>query len=202
MIYKSFELWGHWKCPHKSPSPCNTCHTHVIIHICVLINHTHTQIQTLTHTHTLTLTHTHSHKHTHTHTHVDFYSLWGLSISVMVFIKYKLYALLPYTNPSPKLNPHMRLHFYFPNRKLTLQTLMPWILMWAAIGIQCKLLNKCVTYIILRMFIFILQRHFGLIVDVWWNWLDDLTRDRCNIPVWTKEDKTLVNKRHWLIKLV
>ncbi len=27
MIYKHFELWGHWKCPHKSPSPCNT---HVI----------------------------------------------------------------------------------------------------------------------------------------------------------------------------
>ncbi len=24
MIYKHFELWGHWKCPHKSPSPCNT----------------------------------------------------------------------------------------------------------------------------------------------------------------------------------
>ncbi len=39
MIYKRFKLWGHWKCPHKSPSPCNTCHTHVIIQICVLINH-------------------------------------------------------------------------------------------------------------------------------------------------------------------
>ncbi len=24
MIYKHFKLWGHWKCPHKSPSPCNT----------------------------------------------------------------------------------------------------------------------------------------------------------------------------------
>ncbi len=24
VIYKHFELWGHWKCPHKSPSPCNT----------------------------------------------------------------------------------------------------------------------------------------------------------------------------------
>ncbi len=34
------------KCPHKSPSPCNTCHTHVFIQICVLIchknKHTHT----------------------------------------------------------------------------------------------------------------------------------------------------------------
>ncbi len=25
MIRKGFKLWGHWKCPHKSPSPCNTC---------------------------------------------------------------------------------------------------------------------------------------------------------------------------------
>ncbi len=54
MIYKCFKLWGHWKCPHKSPSPCNTCHTHVIIQICVLINH----INMPTHTHT----HTHTHK--------------------------------------------------------------------------------------------------------------------------------------------
>ncbi len=54
MIYKHFKLWGHWKCPHKSPSPCNTCHTHVIIQICVLINHitcaTHTPHTPLTHT--------------------------------------------------------------------------------------------------------------------------------------------------------
>ncbi len=48
MIYKRFKLWGHWKCPHKSPSPCNTCHTHAIIQICVLINH----INMHTHTHT------------------------------------------------------------------------------------------------------------------------------------------------------
>ncbi len=51
MIYKHIELWGHWKCPNKSPSSCNKCHTHVIIQICVLINHinmhTHTQIRSL-----------------------------------------------------------------------------------------------------------------------------------------------------------
>ncbi len=51
MIYKRFKLWGHWKCPHKSPSPC---HTHVIIQICVLINHIN--MPTHTHTHTLSLT--------------------------------------------------------------------------------------------------------------------------------------------------
>ncbi len=52
MIYKYFKLWGHWKCPHKSPSPCNTCHTHVIIQICVLINHINMATHTHTHTHT------------------------------------------------------------------------------------------------------------------------------------------------------
>ncbi len=45
---------------------------------------------------------------THTHTHVGFYGLRGLSIGVMVFILYKLYVLLPYTYPTPKLSPHRR----------------------------------------------------------------------------------------------
>ncbi len=49
MIYKRFKLWGHWKCPHKSPSPCNT---YVIIQICVLINHINMHTHTHTHTHT------------------------------------------------------------------------------------------------------------------------------------------------------
>ncbi len=57
-----------------------------------------------THTHT----HTHTHARTHTHTHVVFYGLRGLSIGVMVFILYKLYVLLPYTYPTPKLSPHRR----------------------------------------------------------------------------------------------
>ncbi len=59
---------GHWTCPHKSPFPCNTCHTHVIIQICVLIN-MHRCSRTLSHTHTHTHTHLHTHLHTHTHTH-------------------------------------------------------------------------------------------------------------------------------------
>ncbi len=71
------------QCPHKSPSPCNTCHTCVIIHIDVLIchknththrhRHTHTHAHSQTHTHTCTrtrtLTHSLTHTHTHTHTH-------------------------------------------------------------------------------------------------------------------------------------
>ncbi len=51
---------------------------------------------------------THAHTHTRTHTHVGFYGLRGLSIGVMVFILYKLYVLLPYTYPTPKLSPHRR----------------------------------------------------------------------------------------------
>ncbi len=47
-------------------------------------------------------------KLTHTHTHVGFYGLRGLSIGVMVVILYKLYVLLPYTYPTPKLSPHRR----------------------------------------------------------------------------------------------
>ncbi len=58
--------------------------------------------------HTHTHTHTHTNTHTHTRTHVGFYGLPGLSMSVMVFILYKLYVLLPYNNPTPKLSPHRR----------------------------------------------------------------------------------------------
>ncbi len=51
----------------------------------------------------------HNHAHTHTHRRC-FYGLRGLSIGVMVFILYKLYVLLPYTYPTPKLSPHRRLY--------------------------------------------------------------------------------------------
>ncbi len=67
-----------------------------------------TNTNTNTHTHTTHKTHTHTHTHTQTHTHVGFYGLRGLSIGVMVFILYKLYVLLPYTYPTPKLSPHRR----------------------------------------------------------------------------------------------
>ncbi len=57
----------------------------------------------------LNLPHTHTHTHTHTHHQlVCFYGLRGLSIGLMVFILYKLYVLLPYTYPTPKLSPHRR----------------------------------------------------------------------------------------------
>ncbi len=47
--------------------------------------------------------------HTHTHTHVGFAILVGTLIGVMVFVLYRPYILLPYTNPTPKLSPHRRL---------------------------------------------------------------------------------------------
>ncbi len=47
--------------------------------------------------------------YTHTHTHTLFFMVYGDSpLGVMVFILYKLYVLLPYTYPTPKLSPHRR----------------------------------------------------------------------------------------------
>ncbi len=48
-------------------------------------------------------------KHKHTHTHIVFYGLRGSLHRHNVFILYKLYVLLPYTYPTPKLSPHRRL---------------------------------------------------------------------------------------------
>ncbi len=50
----------------------------------------------------------------YTRTHVGFYGLRRLSIGVMVFILYKLYVLLPFTNPTAKLSPHRRLCAFLP----------------------------------------------------------------------------------------
>ncbi len=100
-------------------------HTHIYTRTCTHAHthtHTHTDAQTHTHRHRRTNTHTHRcHTRTHTHTHVGFYGLRGLSIGVMVFILYKLYVLLPYTYPTPKLSPHRRRCIsIFPQKKLTL----------------------------------------------------------------------------------
>ncbi len=67
------------------------------------------QVQTEIINHTHIHAHARTHARMHTHTHVGFYGLRGLSIGVMVFILYKLYVLLPYTYPTPKLSPHRRL---------------------------------------------------------------------------------------------
>ncbi len=76
MIISGLKLWGHWKCPHKSPSPCNTyVIPSVIIQICVLINH----INMPTHTH-------------HTHTHTMIYEKFIFSV-VYPFKNTKMYLV-------------------------------------------------------------------------------------------------------------
>ncbi len=75
--------------------------------------HTHTPTHTHHHTHTHTHTHTHA-QHTHTHTHhTHTHTCWFLWFTGTFhrrngFILYKLYVLLPYTYPTPKLSPHRR----------------------------------------------------------------------------------------------
>ncbi len=99
---------------HTHTHTCPPPHTHTHTHTCPpphTHTHTHTRPPPHTHarTHARTHTHTHTHSHTHTHKHtVGLYGLRGLSIGVMVFILYKLYVLLPYTYPTPKLSPHRR----------------------------------------------------------------------------------------------
>ncbi len=78
MFFKPFVLQGHRKCPHK---PCLRCSTHVIIHICVLVNH----IYQYTHTHT----------HTHTHTNKQFEAFHFLNVlCIYVQLKSKVYIPL------------------------------------------------------------------------------------------------------------
>ncbi len=97
-----------------------------------------------THTHT----HAHTHTHTHTHTHVVFYGLRGLSIGVMVFILYKLYVLLPYTYPTPKLSPHRRrLHYIFP-QKNSLCMIYKRFKLWGHWKCPHKSPSPCNTYVI------------------------------------------------------
>ncbi len=87
MIYKHFELWGHWKCPHKSPLlviPMSyLCH---YTNLCPHKPHKHA----------------HTHTHTHTHTHVWVCELWGLHI---FYTNDQQYFLSPNPKPTPYRKP-------------------------------------------------------------------------------------------------
>ncbi len=98
----------------------------------------------ITHTHT----HTHAHTHTHTHTHVGFYGLRGLSIGVMVFILYKLYVLLPYTYPTPKLSPHRRRCISIFPQKNSLCMIYKRFKLWGHWKCPHKSPSPCNTYVI------------------------------------------------------
>ncbi len=118
--------------------------------------HTHTRTHTLAHSHTRTHTHTHAHArtlvhthtHTHTHTHVGFYGLRGLSIGVMVFILYKLYVLLPYTYPTPKLSPHRRRCISIFPQKNSLCMIYKRFKLWGHWKCPHKSPSPCNTYVI------------------------------------------------------
>ncbi len=88
-----------WSDLTAPPAGSTGAHTHT---------HTHTHTQTQTQTQTQKNRHKQSsfltHTHTHTHSHVGFAILVGTLIGVMVFLLYRPYILLPYTNPTPKLS--------------------------------------------------------------------------------------------------
>ncbi len=95
-----------------------------------------------------THTHTHTHTQTHTHTHVGFYGLRGLSIGVMVFILYKLYVLLPYTYPTPKLSPHRRRCISTSPPKNALCMIYKHFKLWGHWKCPHKSPSPCNTYVI------------------------------------------------------
>ncbi len=99
-----------------------------------------------------TLTHT----HTHTHTHVGFYGLRGLSIGVMVVILYKLYVLLPYTYPTPKLSPHRRRCISTFPPKNSLCMIYKCFELWGHWKCPHKSPSPCNTYVIpMSLYIYI-----------------------------------------------
>ncbi len=114
--------------------------------------HTHTHILALSHTYSHFHTHIHTHTHTHsltlTHTHVGFYGLRGLSIGVMVFILYKLYVLLPYTYPTPKLSPHRRRCISTFPQKNSLCMIYKRFKLWGHWKCPHKSPSPCNTYVI------------------------------------------------------
>ncbi len=93
-------------------------------------------------------THIHTCTHTHTHTHVGFYGLRGLSIGVMVFILYKLYVLLPYTYPTPKLSPHRRRCISIFPQKNSLCMIYKRFKLWGHWKCPHKSPSPCNTYVI------------------------------------------------------
>ncbi len=117
-------------------------HDQILISVC----ETEWKNQPVSNTHTHT--HTHTHTRTHTHTHVGFYGLRGLSIGVMVFILYKLYVLLPYTYPTPKLSPHRRRCISTFPQKNSLCMIYKHFKLWGHWKCPHKSPSPCNTYVI------------------------------------------------------
>ncbi len=107
----------------------------------------HRDESTRAHTRTHTHTHARTHAHTHAHTHVGFYGLRGLSIGVMVLILYKLYVLLPYTYPTPKLSPHRRRCISIFPQKNSLCMIYKRFKLWGHWKCPHKSPSPCNTYV-------------------------------------------------------
>ncbi len=122
---RRFSLWSlRW----RHPTPLARCLTHSSIRLSVsrapfLSTNTLPRLtqRTHTHTHTRARTHTHTRARARTHTHTRWF-LWftGTFHRRNGFYTVKLYVLLTYTYPTPKLSPHRRRAFIFPSKKLTL----------------------------------------------------------------------------------
>ncbi len=82
------------------------------------------------------------------YTYVGFYGLRGLSIGVMVFILYKLYVLLPYTYPTPKLSPHRRRCISIFPQKNSLCMIYKHFKLWGHWKCPHKSPSPCNTYVI------------------------------------------------------
>ncbi len=91
-------------------------------------------------------------ENTHTHKQTRICGLRGLSIGVMVFILFKLYVLLPYTNHTPKLSPHRKL--WFSKKKHLVCFIKPFELRGHS---QCphKPPSNCNTYVIIHLCVII-----------------------------------------------
>ncbi len=89
-----------------------------------------------------------THARTHTHTHVGFYGLRGLSLGILVFILYKLYVLLPYTYPTPKLSPHRRRCISIFPPKNSLCMIYKRFKLWGHWKCPHKSPSPCNTYVI------------------------------------------------------
>ncbi len=113
-------------------------HTHTHIHICICI------YLFISKQHIIYL----MQKNTHSHSHVVFYGLRGLSIGVMVFILYKLYVLLPYTYPTPKLSPHRRRCISTFPQKNSLCMIYKRFKLWGHWKCPHKSPSPCNTYVI------------------------------------------------------
>ncbi len=142
-LWRKVTVWlSYWS------SPLNTS-THKL-HLCAC-SHTYLSVQTETPSYTearIYTKSTHAHTHTHTHTHVGFYGLRGLSIGGMVFILYKLYVLLPYTYPAPKLSPHRRLCISIFPQKNSLCMIYKRFILWGHWKCPHKSPSPCNTYVI------------------------------------------------------